>query len=170
MFADVDDNQFDYFNFLPPVHRYFSSESPCPSPPLHSGEVVADPSNPLLAYRGVDLPSPSARSIMSSRVLQRQSAAAHGACSSSVRRPRTQPVQNVLLVSSDSSSTSSSRSNSDSSKSSLDFSSAPEYARCSRCQRNASVDYRTGKNNMIQYGLNLWYCNRCAAMVGLTDG
>jgi hypothetical protein len=44
--------------------------------------------------------------------------------------------------------------------------SSPEIARCSRCHRTPSIDITTGKSNMVQYGLNQYYCSRCAGMVG----
>lgn len=88
-------------------------------------------------------------------------------------RPQPQPQQNVLHVTSGDSSSSLSSSSSSSSSS---FSSghgsmhniysSPEVARCSRCHRTPSIDIQTGKSNMVQYGLNQYYCSRCAHMVG----
>ncbi len=101
-----------------------------------------------------------------SSFLQKQTAAAHNQPS----RPQPAPVQHVLEITRDHSRRSSSSLASpetsysgDSHKSSIDF------ARCSRCQRTPSFDSKTGENNMVQYGLNLWYCKRCASMVGLTN-
>lgn len=150
-----------YFTIDPPTYNHFSTETPYCSPPLSPVETPADPLNPLLAYREPpSISSPPLTSTLSS-LLQMQTAAAHGHSSS---RPRPYPVQNVLHVTSDDSTTSDSSSSSISStKSSLDI------ARCSRCQRTPSTDIKTGKSNMVQYGLNLWYCSRCAAMVGLSN-
>lgn len=47
-----------------------------------------------------------------------------------------------------------------------DIFSTPDLARCSRCHRTPSIDVKTGKSNMVQYGLNQYYCSRCAVMVG----
>lgn len=164
-FATHSDNrQPCYFSIQPPAYNHFSTETPCYSPCFNPDETSADPTNPLLAYRDPQTLSPPASPTTASfsSFLQMQTAAAHQSSSS---RPRPTPIQNVLYVSSDESnmSDSSSASSIDSTKSSLDL------ARCSRCQRTPSVDVKTGKSNMVQYGLNLWYCSRCAAMVGLTN-
>ncbi|WPA96138.1 uncharacterized protein RHO25_000744 [Cercospora beticola] len=99
---------------------------------------------------------------MASNLMSVQTTAAHA---QSPTRPRPVPMQqNVLWTSSNDSSSSSDSSSSDSSSDST--SQIPVTARCSRCQRTPSVDIHTGKSNMISYGLNLWYCNRCAALVG----
>lgn len=166
-----------YFTYTPPRYDHFSVETPSASPtPIHSpGQPDCDPSHPLLSYR----PPQQATNMASSDLMRMQSAASHHA---SPIRPRPVPQQNMLQVTSDdsldsidsssssnrSSSTSSSNSSS-SSRTSLDMFSAPEIARCSRCQSTSSVDLRTGKSNMVQYGLNLWYCSRCAGMVGLVQ-
>lgn len=80
------------------------------------------------------------------------------------QRPQPHPQQNVLHVTSDDST--SSASSSSSTGSMYDIYSSPDLARCSRCHRTPSIDIKTGKSNMVQYGLNLYYCSRCAAMVG----
>lgn len=150
--------QSDYFSISPLNHTHhydhFSTESPCCSPALSPTEVTSFAQHPLLARReSISYTMPAAS------LLQLQTSAAHG--SSSPSRP--QHIQNVLHVTSDDSTSS------DSSKSSVSSSySTPEFARCSRCQRTPSIDYKTGKSNMITYGLNSYYCNRCAGMVGLT--
>jgi hypothetical protein len=42
-----------------------------------------------------------------------------------------------------------------------------EVARCSRCHRSQSIDVTTGKAaNMVAYGLNSFYCLRCANITG----
>lgn len=154
------DQQPCYFSIQPAAYSHFSTETPCYSPLLSPIETPADPTNPYLAYRSPQtFSAPLSPTLSTQSVLQMQTAAAH---KHSPSRPRPYPVQNVLHVTSDDSSSSES-SLSDSAKSSLDV------ARCSRCQRTPSTDIRTGKSNMVQYGLNLWYCNRCAAMVGLTN-
>ena len=75
-------------------------------------------------------------------------------------RPQPQPLQNVLHIedlSSDDESISSTCS-------------APTQsmtARCSRCHRTLSTDASAGITpGNVSYGLNLWYCSRCAAFVG----
>lgn len=151
-----------YFTILTLPYDHFSVETPCHSPELAPTTTSATPTHPLLAERHFPLLSPPLSPISSaSRVnfLQMQTAASNGSSS----RPRPIPVQNVLHVTSDdSSSSNSSYSSSDSHGSSLDF------ARCSRCQRTPSID-KSGRSNMVQYGLNLWYCKRCASLVGLAN-
>ncbi|KXT04695.1 hypothetical protein AC578_2137 [Pseudocercospora eumusae] len=154
----------DYFTLGNTANNYshFSVETPCASPTFTPGDdTSACIEHPLLASREFTTRSP-AESQMASNFMSRQTAAAHGQLSG---RPRPYPVQNVLHVTSDDS-TSSAESSSKSSLSST--TSSPELARCSRCQRTPSIDVQTGKSNMISYGLNLWYCSRCAALVGLT--
>lgn len=149
-----------YFTYNPPVYDHFSSETPSPTPTHSPGEIndniESDPHHPLLAYRPPVAPQPSS----SASLLKMQTAAANRM----PIRPRPVPQQNLLQVTSDDSISSSS-----SSRSSLDAFSAPEVARCSRCQRTPVTDVRTGQSNMVQYGLNLWYCSRCAGLVGLTE-
>lgn len=159
----INDHQPCYFSIQPPTYDHLiTTETPCYSPTLSPLETPTDPTNPFLAYRGPqNFSSPSSPTL--GTLLQMQTAAAH---KHSPSRPRPYPVQNVLHVTSDdaSSSDSSSSSASGSPKASMEI-----VARCSRCQRTPSTDLRTGKSNMIQYGLNLWYCSRCAAMVGMTN-
>lgn len=142
--------QPDYFSIAPTSYDHFSTESPCCSPALSPIEATAFPQHPLLARRQSIISTMPAASL-----LQLQTNAAHGSPS------RPQHIQNVLHVTSDDSTTS------DSSTSSTESSYSPEFARCSRCQRTSSVDYKTGKSNMISYGMNSYYCSRCAGMVGL---
>lgn len=152
-----------YFSIPPPSYSHFSKETPCHSPTYTSFQPSADPSNPLLAFRDPQddcCPTWPTASTLSS-LLQMQTAVAHSDHSS---RPRPYPIQNVLHVTSDDSlSSDDSSSSMDSTKSSLDL------ARCSRCQRTPSIDAKTGKSNMVPYGLNLWYCSRCANLVGLEN-
>ena len=41
-----------------------------------------------------------------------------------------------------------------------------EIVRCSRCHRSASLSSPGPLDSMISFGLNLYYCGRCASMVG----
>lgn len=153
-----DDRRPCYFTIIPPSYDHFSVETPCCSPTFCQDDCTpAYLQHPLLASREYFTPplehelSKTTTSLMSM-----QTSAAHGS-----PRPKPYPMQNVLHVTSDDSTSSGGSSCSS-------FGSTPEIARCSRCQRTPSVDVRTGKSNMIQYGLNLWYCSRCATLVGLT--
>ncbi|EMC94779.1 hypothetical protein BAUCODRAFT_74016 [Baudoinia panamericana UAMH 10762] len=153
-------NNTDYFTITPARHfSHFSDETPCCSPTFSSPEEqpVADPANPLLAYRESYLPTIP----QPANVMQVQTSAAHGQTPS---RPRPTPVQQNVLYVSDSDSGSDSNSSMGSG-----MMSPPELARCSRCQRTPSLDLNTRRSNMVQYGLNLWYCTRCAGMVGMTN-
>lgn len=151
-----------YFSISPPSHDHFSAETPYFSQVCSPAETPTNPTHPLLATTETEsfsAPSSPTRHATSS-FLQMQTAAAH----SHPPRPRPVPVQNVLHVTTeDSTSSDGSFSSTSSTSSSLDL------ARCSRCQRTPSIDVRNGKSNMVQYGLNLWYCSRCAAMVGLIN-
>ncbi|KAL2053943.1 hypothetical protein ABVK25_005872 [Lepraria finkii] len=96
-----------------------------------------------------------------SSFLQLQTRAAHP-----IRRPSSRPVQDFHRSNSHSSqassaSTSSSLSSIDSSPS---LSVAPQ--RCSRCHRSVSVDSNIPTTGGIKIGMNSYYCNRCATMVG----
>jgi len=86
-------------------------------------------------------------------------------CQQSLARPQPQPQQNRTEINSDGSISSTPSSNSGRGSMHNIFSS-PEIARCSRCHRTPSIDITTGKSNMVQYGLNQYYCSRCAGMVG----
>jgi len=153
-----------YFTITPPAYTHWSDETPCCSPSFSPSEQTpADPVNPLLALRSSSQTTHSRTSSMAS-LMQVQTSAAHSRTPS---RPDATPLQNVLHVTSDDSANSSDSSDSDCSV--FGMSSPPELARCSRCQRTPSLDVRTGKSNMLQYGLNLWYCNRCAGVVGMTN-
>jgi hypothetical protein len=42
--------------------------------------------------------------------------------------------------------------------------------RCSRCQRSLSInDSSTPAPGVVQFGMNSYYCSRCASMVGFND-
>lgn len=149
-----------YFSIQHSKYSSYNDETPLTTPFTPPGEnIVSDPSNPLLAYRPC-LQSPSTtqtRSGMES-LLQLQTQVAHIPAS---RRPQPQPLQNVLAVSDD-------LFESDRSSSSQGTMQSPmEVARCSRCHRSQSIDTSTGKAaNMISYGLNSFYCLRCANITG----
>ena len=148
-----------YFTFSPPTYWHFSVETPLATPVSSPVGASRDPSNPLLSYR-----QPHSTNMSSmSNLMRLQTASAHG----QPTRPRPVPQQNVLHVTSDdsvNSDTSSSSSTSDDPS----LVSPLEHARCSRCHRTPSVDLKTGTPNMIRFGLNSYYCTRCAGMVGLT--
>ncbi|CZT15544.1 uncharacterized protein RCC_12333 [Ramularia collo-cygni] len=150
--------QPDYFSVTHMSHseeyEHFSTESPCSSPAFSPTEATSFSQHPLLATRreSICYTMPAASSL-----LQIQTNASHGRTQS---RPQ---LQNVLHVTSDESTGSSS------SKSSMDssFSSSSDFARCSRCHRTSSIDYKTGQNSMVQWGMNSYYCSRCADVVGM---
>lgn len=105
---------------------------------------------------------------MSSRFLQIQNEAAYSSRSSSPRS------QSRTSTSSETSSTSSSYSYSEERpRYSMDPSTQPrvEVLRCSRCAKSVET-VTTGSsddasaNGMVRFGHNLYYCDRCARMVG----
>lgn len=157
-----------YFSIQHDQQSSYNDETPSTTPFTPSSEtILSDPSNPLLAYRPC-LQSPTnsttttnpTRTRMDS-LLQLQTQAAH---IPSPRRPQPQPLQNVLAFGDDSTESD------DSNSSSSTFSSMQsqlDVARCSRCHRSQSINMSTGKaTNMVSYGLNLFYCTRCANIVG----
>lgn len=154
----------DYFTIVPPTYDHFSTETPIPSPAFNiEDETSAFAEHPLLACRDPHLLSPSAFKMTATNFMSLQTSAAYN-----VTRPRPYAMQNVLHVTSDDSTTSESSGASSFDSTSSTSSDPPvPSARCSRCQRTSSFDFKTGKNNMVQYGLNLWYCGRCAGLVGL---
>lgn len=156
-----------YFTYHPPSYNHFSTETPCASPLQSPHEPSSpDPANHLLAYREPQPLPCMSHAESNDHFMQAQTAAAH--CKAP-HRPSPHPLQNMLYTCSESSSESDdSTYSSDSAGSGL--TSPIETARCSRCQRTPSLDVRTGKSNMVSYGLNLWYCTRCAAMVGFKTG
>lgn len=153
-----------YFSIRPSGYIHFSTETPFYTENPNEASTPADPSNPLLAYREPRHPSPPTSPLLGSQstFFQMQTAAAH---KSSPGRPRPYPVQNVLHVTSDDSSSG------DDSETSIEQEVKPpmDSARCSRCQRSGSCGFKHGGGSMIQYGLNLWYCTRCAGLVGLIN-
>jgi hypothetical protein len=153
-----------YFMIKPTTYHHYSSETPLTSPILSPGETLCDPFHPLLSYR-----RPQANlNMAATNFFKLQTAAAHG---QPITRPRSTPQQNVLHVTSDGSGSSDS-SSSESSPPTVNHawaSNGIEAARCSRCHRTPSIDVRTGKANVVQFGLNSYYCTRCASMVGLLE-
>jgi hypothetical protein len=139
-----------YFTYIPSAPSdHWSTETPLPSPGLHANaDIVADPSNPLLAARIPLLSPASAQSMSAEKLLQLQTAAAHS------QRSRPQPRQDVLDLSDDSSSSMSSRSSSVGSASS----SGGRPKICSRCQ--------TTFGEFVAISLNSHYCKRCAKITG----
>lgn len=160
MLSHNDDNTHrpDYFSVIPPTYEHFSVETPHCSPSFCQDDCTPSYSqHPLLASPREFYPQPQDHEAPKTSFMSMQTSAAHGS-----PRPRPYPMQNVLHVTSDDSTSSTESAGSLGSPAST-----PEFARCSRCQRTPSVDVRTGKSNMVQYGLNLWYCSRCATLVGL---
>merc|ERR1712072_1067948 len=156
-----------YFTYHPPSYNHFSTETPCASPLLSPHEPSSpDPGNPLLAYREPQHFSCMSHIESNDHFMQVQTTAAH---SKALHRPSPHPLQNMLYTTSESSADSDDSPPSSDSIGS-DLTSPIETARCSRCQRTPRLDVRTGKSNMVSYGLNLWYCTRCAAMVGFKTG
>ncbi len=151
-----------YFTIRVPSYTQLSTETPLCSPTYNPLQTPSDPENPFLAYRErQELQGPTSPTPMTSSFLQMQTAAAHG---HQAGRPRPRPVQqDVLVTSDDTTGSDDNSSSSESTHTSIDL------ARCSRCQRSPSVDIKTGKSNMIRYGLNSYYCSRCASFVGLTN-
>jgi hypothetical protein len=147
-----------YFSIQHNKYSSYNDETPLTSPFTPPGEnIVSDPSNPLLAFRPcMQSPSTNQTRPGMESLLQLQTQAAH---IPPPRRPQPQPLQNVLAVSDD---------YSDDSSSDQGISQAPmELARCSRCHRSQSIDMSTGKAaNMVAYGLNSFYCLRCANITG----
>lgn len=154
-----------YFTYNRSEYNYSAVAIPSTSPIHTPGGPDCNLSSPLLAPDAIN----NNHNRVSNNIFDMQTATAHA----SPIRPSPVPQQNLLQVTSDdsvtSSSSSSSSSSASSSRTSLEMFSTPELARCSRCQRTPSTDVRTGKSNMVQYGLNLWYCSRCANLVGLVQ-
>ncbi|KAB2580684.1 hypothetical protein BFW01_g6630 [Lasiodiplodia theobromae] len=155
-----------YFSFVPasrPENSFidhYSTETPSPALYDLSVQTPSEPSNPLLAAR--DWPvsfvvSPAAMD--ASKILQLQTAAAY----SYQNRPQPQPVQDVLDLSPISSRSGSDASSASSSRTSVSGESpSVQFIRCSRCHRTDTA----GSKNMVGYGINSYYCVRCADIVG----
>jgi len=148
-----------YFSIpvIPNTSSHFSTETPSLSPQLHF-DPPSDPSNPLLALRETHFnlsTSPTSPGMDASKLLQLQTAAAY-----SVHRPNPRPLQTENEQTSDDSSSSSS-SISTPSNGPASTPSTP-VIRCCRCHRSSS----SGSSGMISFGTNLYYCSRCASIVG----
>lgn len=154
-----------YFSVAPSPVSDNNVETPSCSPSFGQFDTVTpEPFHPLLASRPTSRPAVSPCKMEPSNLLQLQTKAAY---TSPLTRPQPQPLQNVLHVSDDIESATSDNSLNSSDGSLMSLSNSAATARCSRCQRTGSMDVRTGKDsNMIQYGLNLFYCTRCATIVG----
>lgn len=164
-------NAVCYFSFIPSSRphtsdyaSHFSQETP--SPGLYSDDLSvrtpSEPSNPLLAARlpPVNL---TGAAMDASKVLQLQTAAAY----SYQNRPQPQPVQDVLDLSPISSRSGSDTPSASSSRTSVSGDSPTvQFIRCSRCHRTDTA----GSKNMIGYGINSYYCVRCADLVGYNHG
>lgn len=132
-----------------------SEDTPFASPlePFTLPETPSDPNHPLLALRNEITPRPTRSSRMdASKFLSLQTSAAYGS------RPQPQPVQNGQQTVESTSTDSTSSSDSDTLASSL--------ARCSRCHRSVSTGSSSG---IVSFGTNLYYCSRCASLVGYTN-
>ncbi|KAK7514791.1 uncharacterized protein IWZ02DRAFT_430690 [Phyllosticta citriasiana] len=166
--------QLCYFSYVPSsasdCSSHYSSETPSPGPnyDILSPNTPSEPSNPLLAARN-PLPVSFSNNMStvessSSKVLQLQTAAAY--------RPQPQPVQDVLDLSPIDtrapSTNSASSSSSSSARGSVSSASTPvlHFVRCSRCHRSGSQ----GSKDMVGWGMNSYYCTRCADMVGYQHG
>lgn len=133
---------------------HFSDETPSASPALHA-DTPSDPSNPLLASQTIPTYLLMPYNMDASRLLQLQTAAAYAS-----QRPSPTTLQGCQP----SSSSSSSSSRSSSSDASMSARPSLELYRCSRCHRASSLGSSPG--NMMPIGINNYYCNRCAAIVG----
>lgn len=148
-----------YFSIIPSTYySHFSVETPSTSPCSSSfdGDTPSDPSNPLLALRVFPPPTTPPASMDASKLLQLQTAAAYS-------RPSAQSVQNSMSANTSTSSTSSTTTTS-----STTLTPPPELLiRCSRCHRSSSLGSASSSSSgMISFGTNLYYCNRCASLVG----
>jgi hypothetical protein len=148
--ASNDSLDICYFSLaVQPSGFHYSDETPLSTPSLDR-LTQADPSHPLLARREPSpIPSTPLLTMDASKLLQLQTAAAYSA---QLSRPPT------THFNSDSSSASvSSRSSS---------AGAAEHIRCVRCQRTSSHVSDPAKAGMVAFGTNLFYCVRCAQIVG----
>jgi hypothetical protein len=140
-----------YFSIVP-SSSHFSVETPTTSTlSTYLVNSCSDPAHPLLAYRSLPTsPSKTTTLIDAAKLLQMQTTAAH-------TRASAQPMRH---------STSSSSNNSNSNSSSGSCSPSIELmVCCSRCRRSL-----TSRNNMVQFGTNLYYCRHCASMTGFSHG
>jgi hypothetical protein len=147
--------QLDYFSL--PVHfdAAHSDETPLWSPYLPV-ETPCDPEHPLLALRSPQLSDCHNHPVMeTSKLMQHQTAAAY--------RPQAQPVQNPRHLALESTSSDSTESSTSSDTDSITMESA---VRCCRCHRSLSAGVDATKSGFVSFGTNLYYCSRCASLVG----
>lgn len=159
-----------YFSISPsmPSSTTFPLETPLYSPDFVEDLVTPDPTHPLLASRPTTISSPECPkrplpTMNASKLLQLQTQAAHP----KAVRPQPRPLQDMFNIYDDTEATSDDSIDSNTSDDAAS-SAAPvlQHARCSRCQRDSSIDLTTGRSNMVQWGVNSFYCNRCAKIVG----
>ena len=105
-------------------------------------------------------PSHPLTTMSASSFLQLQTRAAHPP-----RRPRNEPNENTQVTASRSSSTCASSPRSSTELSPLQ-SPFIDWARCSRCHRSVSVDGSLPSTTGVSFGINSYYCQRCANLVG----
>ena len=136
-----------------------SSISPTsPSPP----SLETSPASNCCRDISIVYPSNSTNSFAMdvSNLLQLQTQAAYGS------RPQPQPVQ-AKSASSRISGSSMTSTSSQSSSTTNSSNNCLEFARCSRCHRTLSMDPASPvPSGVVQFGTNLFYCSRCASMVG----
>ncbi|KAL5119484.1 hypothetical protein ACEQ8H_002549 [Pleosporales sp. CAS-2024a] len=160
---------FCYFTILvpspspsPSTAAHFSLETPTTSPVSeYSPHTAAEPSHPLLARRP---PPTDAMSPDASRLLQLQTAVAHGPDPNPLHHtPAPAPTTSSESRFSSTASASSSRSSSSSSGSGSGTTLSPRVLSCCRCRRESLM-------GMIQFSTNIYYCSHCARMVGYSAG
>lgn len=143
-------------NLLQPVTMPLSTPSSFPYPykaRCHLYPVVPQHPTSLLIHRT----APNSLDTMTApSFLQLQTQAGHGPKPVNLRKTKNNSDESISTLSS---------SNSSSRHGSLDI------VRCSRCQRALSID-STGpacQSGAIRFGLNSYYCTRCANHVGFVD-
>lgn len=150
-----------YFTYVP-SSTHFSAETPHSPLTAFSEDIHPDCAHPLLATRPLDhLPLLPLPTMDPSKLLQLQTAAAHGQAT----RPRAQPLQPTGSSTSIVSTSSGSSSSSSSSSTSEQSMSMPPSLCCARCRRSSAGAY-----GMVQFGTNLYYCSHCASMTGYSAG
>jgi len=164
----VRSEQTCYFSICPPSSTipsgHYLLDTPL-TPPDFDTMFTSDPSNPLLAVRSpppsVERPPPRPR-MNTSSFLQLQTRAAH----TNKVRPQPRPIQDVFHIGEEAEINSDDSIDSVASTDSAIEQPPPSPSRCSRCHRNSSVGPTNAGSDMVQYGLNLFYCTRCANIVG----
>lgn len=148
-------NSTCYFSIRPRTTRDYTcpDETPLSSLSTPSDEDISCPKSTHSIAFQPHLDNPSTFKMDASRLLQLQTQAAHPM---SLVRPQARPLQDVLYVEDSSE-------RSPDSETSSPPTSSPSTARCSRCQRTLSFTMESAR---VSYGLNLYYCARCAEMVG----